>query len=233
MREAYPELWTEEIEVDWDSRARRILGSRVSRFDGQVVESSALDDNRIPRPRAEEVLAARVASGDIRWRWGEDEDEWVRRTRLVADAFPEKALSRLEEDDLELVRAALVEGCLAAGGVESREVLPLLREVQGHEQVSFVERMAPTSVGLSSGRKAKLVYGPDGTVLLSARIGDFVGVKQESVRLAQGRIPMVFEILAPNHRPVQRTSDLDGFWERSYPAIKADLKRRYPRHPWP
>jgi ATP-dependent helicase HrpB len=32
---------------------------------------------------------------------------------------------------------------------------------------------------------------------------------------------------------VQRTADLDGFWERSYPAIKADLKRRYPRHPWP
>lgn len=233
VREAFGDLWTEEIEVDWDARARRVVGSRVSRLDGQVVESNALDDNRIPRPKAEDVLAAKVASGDIRWRWGEDEDEWVRRTRLVADAFPEKALSRLEENDLDLVRAALVEGCLAAGGVESREVLPLLREVQGHEQVSFVERMAPTSVGLSSGRKAKLVYGPDGTVLLSARIGDFVGVKQESVRLAQGRIPMVFEILAPNHRPVQRTSDLDGFWERSYPAIKADLKRRYPRHPWP
>lgn len=233
VSEAFPDLWTEEIEVDWDARARRVVGSKVSRLEGQIVASVPLDDNRIPRPRAEEVLAARVAAGDIRWRWGEDEDEWVRRTRLVASAFPEKGISRLEEDDLELVRAALVEGCLAAGGVESREVLPLLREVQGQEQVSFVERMAPTSVGLSSGRKAKLVYGPDGTVLLSARIGDFVGVKQESVRLAQGRIPMVFEILAPNHRPVQRTSDLDGFWERSYPAIKADLKRRYPRHPWP
>jgi ATP-dependent helicase HrpB len=233
VREAYPDLWSEEIEVEWDPRSRRVAGSRVSRFEGQIVASTPLDDNRIPRPKAEEVLAARVASGDIRWRWGEDEDEWVRRTRLVADAFPERNLSKLDEDDLDLVRAALVEGCLAAGGVESREVLPLLREVQGHEQVSFVERMAPTSVGLSSGRKAKLLYGPDGSVLLSARIGDFVGVKQESVRLAQGRIPMVFEILAPNHRPVQRTSDLDGFWERSYPAIKADLKRRYPRHPWP
>jgi len=233
VREAFPDRFVEDVELDWDARARRIVGSRVCRLSGQIVSSIPLDDNRIPRGRAEEKLASLVASGDIRWKWGEDEDEWTRRTRLVADAFPEKELSRLDDDDLDLVRAALVEGCLAAGGVESRPVLPLLREVQGQAQVAFVERMAPVSVGLSSGRKAKLVYGTDGTVLLSARIGDFVGVKQESVRLAQGRIPMVFEILAPNHRPVQRTSDLDGFWQRSYPEIKADLKRRYPRHPWP
>lgn len=233
VRDAFPELWREEVEVDWDSRQRRIVGSRVSRFDGQIVEASNVDDNRIPRMQAEQKLAALVASGDIRWKWGEEEDDWVRRTRLVADAFPEKEISRLEDDDLELVRAALVEGCLAAGGVESRAVLPLLKEVQGQQAAAFVERMAPATVGLSSGRKAKLLYNPDGTVLLSARIGDFVGVKQESVRIGQGRIPLLFEILAPNHRPVQRTSDLDGFWERSYPGIKADLKRRYPRHPWP
>lgn len=233
VREAFPDLWSEEVEVDWDARQRRIVGSRVSRFDGQVVGMSSVDDNRIPRMLAEQKLAALLASGDLRWKWGEDEDEWLRRTRLVADAFPEKDIPRLGEGDLELVRAALVEGCLAAGGVESRDVLPLLKEVQGHEAAAFIERMAPTTVGLSSGRRAKLVYGNDGTVLLSARIGDFVGVKQESVRIAQGRIPILFEILAPNHRPVQRTADLDGFWQGSYPAIKADLKRRYPRHPWP
>jgi ATP-dependent helicase HrpB len=233
VREAFPDLWREEVEVDWDPRARRVVGSRVSRLDGQIVSTSPVSDDRLPRTRAEELLAALVKSGDIRWKWGEEEDEWLVRTRLVADAFPEKEIPRLEEDDLDLVRAALVEGCLAAGGVESREVLPLLREVQGHAAAAFVERMAPVNVGLSSGKKARIVYAPDGTALLAARIGDFVGVKQESVRLGQGRIPMVFEILATNWRPVQRTSDLDGFWERSYPAIKADLKRRYPRHPWP
>lgn len=233
IQEAFPELWREEIELDWDSRQRRIVGSRVARFDGQVVDSAGIDDNRIPRMQAEQRLAALVESGEIRWKWGDEENEWVRRTRLVADAFPEKTIPRLDDGDLELVRAALVEGCLAAGGVESRDVLPLLKEVQGHEATVFVERMAPVSVVLSSGRKARLVYGPDGTVLLSARIGDFVGVKQETIRIGQGRIPLLFEILAPNHRPVQRTSDLDGFWERSYPAIKADLKRRYPKHPWP
>ncbi len=220
-------------EVEWDPKARRVVGREVARLDGQELWAAPMDDNRIPRLLAESKLASLVASGDIRWKWGEDEEDWVHRTRLVAKCFPERELCAFADEDLELAREALVEGCLAAAGVENRTVLPYLREVQGRDQVAFVEKMAPASLGLASGRKARIAYQPDGTALVSARIGDFVGVKQESVRIAQGRISMLFEILAPNHRPVQRTSDLDGFWSRSYPEIKADLKRRYPRHPWP
>ena len=230
---AFPGRLVRAAEVEWNSRSRRVEGREVVRLDGQELWAAPMDDNRIPRLLAEARLAERVATGDIRWKWGEEEDEWVHRTRIAAKAFPEKDLCVFGDEDLELVRAALVEGCLAAPGVENRAVLPYLREVQGHEQVAFVERQTPLHVGLASGRRAKILYQDDGTALVAARIGDFVGVRQDTVRIGQGRIPMVFEILAPNHRPVQRTSDLDGFWQRSYPAIKADLKRRYPRHPWP
>lgn len=231
--DAFPGRIARGAELEWDPRARRVVGREVARLDGQELWSAPMDDNRIPRLEAERKLAELVANGTIRWKWGEDEDDWLHRTRLVARTFPEKDLCAFSDDDLELVRQTLVEGCLAAAGVESRSVLPYLKEAQGHEQTAFVERMAPRMIGLASGRKARIEYQPDGTALVAARIGDFVGVKQESVRIGQGRIPMLFEILAPNHRPVQRTGDLDGFWTRSYPAIKADLKRRYPKHPWP
>lgn len=231
--DAFPGRIARKAEVDWDPKARRVVGREVARLDGQELWSAPMDDNRIPRLAAEQKLAELVANGVIRWKWGEDEDDWLHRARLVAKSFPEKELCTYSDDDMELVRQTLVEGCLAAAGVENRSVLPYLKEVQGHDQTAFVERMAPRMIGLASGRKAKIEYQPDGTALVAARIGDFVGVKQESVRIGQGRIPMLFEILAPNHRPVQRTGDLDGFWTRSYPAIKADLKRRYPKHPWP
>jgi len=231
--DAFPGRIAVAVEIEWDSRSRRIAGREVARLEGLELWSRPVDDNRLPRLQVEERLAGLVQSGAIRWKWGEDEDDWVARTRLVAKVFPEKHLSTFSDEDLDLVRSALVEGCLAGAGVEGREVLPFLREVQGSEQIAFVERMAPRQATLASGRKARIAYQSDGTALVSARIGDFAGVKQESIRIAQGRVPMLFEILAPNHRPVQRTSDLDGFWERSYPAIKADLKRRYPRHPWP
>ena len=50
--------------------------------------------------------------------------------------------------------------------------------------------------------------------------------------VAGGRVKLVLELLGPNYRPVQVTEDLPGFWERLYPEVKKELKRRYPRHEW-
>jgi ATP-dependent helicase HrpB len=43
---------------------------------------------------------------------------------------------------------------------------------------------------------------------------------------------VLLEILAPNFRPAQVTDDLRGFWERTYPELRKELARRYPRHEW-
>jgi len=51
--------------------------------------------------------------------------------------------------------------------------------------------------------------------------------------LCDGRINVLYNILAPNYRTVQKTDDLTGFWNNTYPEVKKELKRRYPKHPWP
>ena len=55
----------------------------------------------------------------------------------------------------------------------------------------------------------------------------------ETPRVAGGKVAVVLQLLAPNQRPVQTTTDLAGFWERWYPKVRRELSRRYPRHPWP
>jgi ATP-dependent helicase HrpB len=51
--------------------------------------------------------------------------------------------------------------------------------------------------------------------------------------IADGRVPLIVELLSPAHRPVQVTRDLTRFWRGSYAAVKAEMKGRYPRHAWP
>jgi ATP-dependent helicase HrpB len=51
--------------------------------------------------------------------------------------------------------------------------------------------------------------------------------------VAGGRAAVLLHLLAPNMRPQQVTDDLAGFWERTYPTVRKELKRRYPKHAWP
>lgn len=233
LLETFPEEARFEQVLEWDPRSRRVTGREVFVLFGQELSSRPVSDDRLDRSRAEALLARRLESGDIRWKWGEEEEEWTRRVRLAAKTFPEMGISTLEGEDLELVRASLCEGCLAAPGVESREVLPLLREAVGGSHSGFVDNQFPVRLNLPNGKRARIEYRDDGLPLVQARISDLIGVKSSQVRIAQGRLSILWEILAPNHRPVQRTADLDGFWTGSYPEIRKDLARRYPKHPWP
>jgi len=55
----------------------------------------------------------------------------------------------------------------------------------------------------------------------------------QAPQLAEGRVPLVVHLLAPNGRAVQVTRDLAGFWKNTYPSVRLELKRRYPKHAWP
>ena len=56
---------------------------------------------------------------------------------------------------------------------------------------------------------------------------------KDTPKVANGKVPVVVLLLAPNQRPVQTTTDLAGFWERWYPQVRKELMRRYPKHQWP
>lgn len=94
------------------------------------------------------------------------------------------------------------------------------------------DEIAPERIRLPGGRNARVQYSKEKPPWVESRLQDFFGLR-ETPRIANGRVPLVLHLLAPNGRPVQTTTDLAGFWERLYPQVRRELARRYPRHSWP
>jgi ATP-dependent helicase HrpB len=91
---------------------------------------------------------------------------------------------------------------------------------------------APTHFAAPSGSSVPVDYEAEEGPKLAIRVQELFGLDRHP-SIAGGRVPLVIELLSPAHRPVQVTRDLPGFWRGSYAAVKAEMKGRYPRHPWP
>ena len=100
------------------------------------------------------------------------------------------------------------------------------------ELVLAIDRDAPESLTVPSGRIVRLDYAADGSVSASVKLQEMFGLG-ETPRIGPRREPVLLELLAPNGRPVQLTRDLRSFWDRTYPEVRKELRGRYPRHPWP
>jgi ATP-dependent helicase HrpB len=91
---------------------------------------------------------------------------------------------------------------------------------------------APTHFTAPTGSAVPIDYAAEQGPTVSIRVQELFGLAQHP-SIAGGRVPLMIELLSPAHRPVQVTRDLPGFWRGSYADVKADMRGRYPRHPWP
>ncbi len=95
-----------------------------------------------------------------------------------------------------------------------------------------LEAEAPTHFTAPTGSNVPIDYDHPEGPKISIRVQELFGLAHHP-SIANGKLPLIVELLSPAHRPVQVTRDLPGFWRGSYAAVKAEMKGRYPRHPWP
>jgi ATP-dependent helicase HrpB len=145
-----------------------------------------------------------------------------------------------DEDDQRLLRrlrfagrqaelGQLVEG--AATGARSLADVAVSRALSGEDRRSL-DRDAPDTIVVPSGRSVRLDYDDDGGVSASVKLQELFGLA-DTPRVGVRKEPVRFALLAPNGRPVQMTRDLRSFWDRTYPEVRKELRGRYPKHPWP
>ncbi len=95
-----------------------------------------------------------------------------------------------------------------------------------------LEEAAPTHLTAPTGNRHAIDYETAGAPALHIRVQELFGLTQHP-SIAGGRLPLTLHLLSPAHRPIQITRDLPSFWKGSWAAVRAEMKGRYPRHPWP
>ena len=223
LLDLYAEALREETELVWEpSRERVEVVSRL-RYD-----QLALEESRRP-PRDDEALeAARILLEHSTGVPDPVEAAALKeRSRLVARHCPEAGIAALTDAD---IAAALRQ---AAAGLTSLDELQEARlPLLPPQTLAVLDRLAPGQVTLAGGRRLAIEYIPNQPPAIRSRLQDFFGLARGPA-ICNGRLPLTLHLLAPNGRAQQVTQDLAGFWERHYPAVRRELMRKYPRHPWP
>jgi ATP-dependent helicase HrpB len=225
---------TEEREVRWDRRAGDVRATRTRRLGAITLDRAPWTDP--PADDVRDALAEGLAvEGPAAMfpRWAEAESLRA-RVELLRQAGVPCPDERGWPDPAD--PSALLVGARSRSDLARVDVAARMLDGCAWATRRALDELAPTRLTLPSGRTVTLRYalGPDGdpTVELSTRLQDLLGTDAHPT-VAGGRVPVTVELLSPAGRPVQRTSDLPGFWRGSYAAVRADLRGRYPRHAWP
>ncbi len=211
---------------------RQVVARRRVYWDDLLLEESP-----IALPDSEEV--AEVLHGEALRQWAlvypaDDPavQSFVARVQCLAAWMPEASLPALDEAHLGDVLQELCRSCRSF--TELRKA-PWLAALQGRltwDQRQLLEREAPERLAVPSGNRIRVTYEEGRPPVLAVRIQEVFGLR-DTPRIAGGRVPVVLHLLGPNMRPQQITDDLASFWANTYPLVRKELRRRYPKHAWP
>ena len=222
---------TEDDVAIYDPARKRVLNKHRCLYRDLVLQERETGD--ASPDAAAPLLAAQVVAGNLRLEgWDGHVLQWINRLTCLRTAMPELELPEFGEDDRLVAITMLCEGAVSYKDIQQRPVLPILAEWLSPWQRECLNTYAPKAIRLENGREVKLLYREDGTPTFGLKCQLLFGVPQTPT-IAQGRVKCLVEILAPNQRPYQLTSDLSSFWNNGYPQMKKDLAGRYPRHDWP
>lgn len=224
-------LRTARDEVGWSGGDVRAV--REERIGAITVDSRPLREPDPALVRAALLDGLRADGLDL-LRWSQDAARLRDRIGFLRSALGEPwpavddasllaAVDSWLEPELSRARKRADLARISAGGG--------LRRLIPWDQAARFDELAPESVEVPSGSRIKIDYSDERPVL-PVKVQEVFGWRQVPM-LAGGRIPLVLHLLSPAGRPAAVTSDLESFWATGYPQVRADLRGRYPKHPWP
>jgi len=221
-------------EIAFDAVSASLRARRLRRLGAIALAEQPL--TVVADDAAARMLAQGVARlGIERLPWTKPLRQWRDRVTFLRRAeggeWPDLSDAALAETAVDWLAPALA-GKTALSGLASDDFAQALQGLLPWTLRRRLDAEAPTHFIAPSGSSVPIDYEAQEGPKLAIRVQELFGLDRHPT-IAAGRVPLVVELLSPAHRPVQVTRDLPGFWRGSYAAVKAEMKGRYPRHPWP
>jgi ATP-dependent helicase HrpB len=217
-----------------DRLAREPSGRSVIRRSRRI-GAIVLDEKIVGAPDAKTLTAALraeiEADGLGALKWGEQASGLRARLAFLHardTAWPDvsdNALLAAREDWL----WPLLDGAQSLEGIADARLAEALRGLIPWDLQRRLDELAPPRLVTPLG-SAAIDYAAEGGPRVDIRVQELFGV---TTHPTVGGVPLTLALLSPARRPVQVTKDLPRFWSGSWAAVRAEMRGRYPRHPWP
>ena len=246
-------------ELLWRSGQERFIGIEISETENADGTTTELSRKEIlPQEASPKVLAKLKELTVDAWREKIEKENWSGRylteqmqtllikMRLAAKLYPEYGLPEFNEEDMELIFDEFASGIFLLRDINEDRFRNIVEEYFGKSMLAWLNKTFPDHYVLPNGKRARYSYQAvaiddsgksvqsiEGVLVeISARIEDFMQLRGEH-KIADGKLKVRYDILAPNFRTIQKTWDLTGFWQNTYAEVRKELRGRYPKHPWP
>jgi len=232
LGELFCEDFSDYAVTSFDPQTRRVVCRRECRFRDLVLSSS--EQGEPDFEQAAVLLTKEVLEGRLKLKnWNAAVESWIQRVNFVTQHCPEAEITPIDGTARQLLTEQICYGAVTYKAIKDRPVMETVQQWIRSEQHYFVDTYAPAEMQLPRRRNpVKVRYEPDGRALITSKLQDFYDVSGAQLVVANGKVPLLVELLAPNQRPVHITDDLDGFWDGAYLAIRKELAGRYPKHEW-
>jgi ATP-dependent helicase HrpB len=225
-------------EIAFDPASMSLRARLVKRLDAIVLSSE-------PRalPNGEEsakALAEGIASVDImQLPFSKAQRQLLDRIAFLRNAYEDKDVSPWPDlSRLKLAETAgawlapFIVGKNSLGAISADDLGQAMQTLIPYDLQRRLEKDAPTHFEAPTGSHVPVDYEAEGGPTIAIRVQELFGLTAHP-SLADGRVPLVLQLLSPAHRPIQITRDLPGFWKGTWASVKTEMKGRYPRHVWP
>lgn len=230
-----PQLLEQSDTIEWDEAQGTLKALRRSRIGQLTVKVQPL-----AKPSEDELHQAMLNGirdkGLNVLNWTEDAEQLRLRLQCAARWLPDEAWPAVDETSL----LAELEAWLLPhmGGVKSLRALKnvnIREALYGWLPWTLRQRLdseLPTHYTVPTGSRIAIRYDDENPPALAVRMQEMFG-EASTPTIAQGRVPLVLELLSPAQRPLQITRDLSAFWQGAYREVQKEMKGRYPKHVWP